>query len=71
MFRFVIVLLIILVLALFDVPFLLRKKSIIVAFTYCLLLFIGISIIYILIQDLPVASPAVYIEKAINFFLKR
>ncbi|MCC5911108.1 MAG: hypothetical protein JJT76_11795 [Clostridiaceae bacterium] len=70
-FRFIVVLCIALALTIFDLPFLLKKKNKLVAFTYCSLLLVGIAISYILMEDLPVASPAVYIEKVVNFILKR
>ncbi|WP_090442492.1 hypothetical protein [Natronincola peptidivorans] len=68
---FIVVLLIILAFTLFDLPFLIKRKNPLVAFAYSFLLLMGIAIFYILIEDLPVASPAVYIEKALNLILKR
>lgn len=70
-FRFLIVLLLILLVTLFDIPFLMKRENKSATFTYILILILGIGITYIIMQDLPVASPAVYIEKAINLVFKR
>ncbi|AOY74898.1 hypothetical protein [Clostridium formicaceticum] len=63
------VIFILLLLTIFDLPFLLEhteKKAVI---AYIVLIFIGIAINYIVIQDIPVTSPAVLIARVVGFIL--
>ncbi|SNS45644.1 hypothetical protein SAMN05446037_1010108 [Anaerovirgula multivorans] len=71
MFMVIVIIFAILALTLFDLPFLFKKKNPLATFTYYFLILIGIFIAYINIQDLPVASPAIYIEKLIDLIIRR
>lgn len=71
MFMVLVTILVILTLTLFDLSFLLRKKNPLATFIYYFLILIGIFIAYINIQNLPVASPAIYIQKLIDLIIRR
>ncbi|WP_198135397.1 hypothetical protein [Alkaliphilus metalliredigens] len=61
----------ILLLTLFDLPFLLQSKQKRTLITYYSLVTIGIITIYIILMDLPIDSPVVVIEDLINFITER
>ncbi|AKL96830.1 hypothetical protein CACET_c33870 [Clostridium aceticum] len=62
---------ILLCLTLLDLPFLLQYNKSNVTITYLALVLIGIAISYIVVQEVPVTSPAVLIEKIVVFVIGR
>lgn len=59
------------VLFLLDYPTLKKNPSKLTGFVYFVLLLIGLGINYIVIEDLPIDSPAIFIEKIIMSLMER
>ncbi len=59
------------VLFLLDYPTLKKNPSKITGFVYGFLLLIGLGINYIIMEDLPIESPSIFLEKMVKIFIKR